>query len=103
MILAHELAHLRRGDLLWSWLPQAAHMLFYFHPMVWLAHRELYVAQEMACDELALQASDASLHDYGDLLLRFSVDMAIPVPGRLSAHAMLSSLPLVERRLLALK
>ncbi len=35
LILAHELAHVRRGDLAWNWLPVAVRSLFFFHPLVW--------------------------------------------------------------------
>jgi hypothetical protein len=33
MALAHELAHLRRGDLWLGWLPAIAQRLFFFHPL----------------------------------------------------------------------
>ena len=51
---AHELAHVRRRDLLWSGLAGLVRVLFFFHPLVWLAHREALVAREAACDALAL-------------------------------------------------
>src|SRR5438067_4787134 len=31
LVLAHEVAHLKRGDLRWDWLPAIAHAIFYFH------------------------------------------------------------------------
>src|SRR5207248_6530640 len=31
LILAHELAHLKRRDLAWGWLPLVARLLFFFH------------------------------------------------------------------------
>lgn len=70
LILAHELAHLRRGDLRWNWLPAAAHTLFFFHPLVWIAGGEWRLCQEMACDELALAATRAGAGDYGEMLLK---------------------------------
>src|SRR5207247_1366047 len=53
LILAHELAHLKRCDLLWAWLPTLADGLFFFHPLVWLARREWRGAPEMAGGEMA--------------------------------------------------
>src|SRR2546423_130675 len=38
--LAHELAHVKRGDLWWNGLTSLAHGLFPFHPLVWLAGAE---------------------------------------------------------------
>ena len=53
-ILAHELLHVRRGDL---WLAAAqllAQALWWFHPLVWLANRLLTREAERCCDEQVL-------------------------------------------------
>ncbi len=70
LMLAHEFAHLRRRDLLWSWLPAAAQALFFFHPLVWLGNREWRRVQETACDELALALTHAPAGDYGGVLVK---------------------------------
>ncbi|HLK57794.1 MAG TPA: M56 family metallopeptidase [Chthonomonadaceae bacterium] len=69
-ILAHEHAHLLRGDLWLALIPICAQLLFFFHPLVWLATREYDLAREAACDDLALQVTRASAHAYGHLLLK---------------------------------
>jgi beta-lactamase regulating signal transducer with metallopeptidase domain len=69
LALAHELAHMRRRDLNWNWLPTAARMLFFFNPLVWVVSRELSIAQEMACDEMAVRATGAGAARYGKALL----------------------------------
>jgi beta-lactamase regulating signal transducer with metallopeptidase domain len=85
VMLAHELAHLKRGDLLWGWLPAAAHALFFFHPLVWLANREWRLAQEMACDSLAVQVTGTSVAEYGEMLVRIAAgrrrSARVPEPG----------------------
>jgi len=53
-VMAHEIAHVRRKDLLWNWLPAIVHVLFFFCPFVWLANREWQLAQELACDDMAV-------------------------------------------------
>src|SRR5205085_2684702 len=53
-VLAHELAHLRRGDLWLNWLMVAARILHWFNPVAWWAFREMQTEREAACDELAL-------------------------------------------------
>jgi beta-lactamase regulating signal transducer with metallopeptidase domain len=78
MMLAHELAHLRRGDLVWGWLPAVACTLFFFHPLVWLARREAQLSQEMACDHLAVSVAGAAASSYGELLLKVA---ALPSPS----------------------
>jgi beta-lactamase regulating signal transducer with metallopeptidase domain len=69
LALAHELAHIKRRDLAWNWLPAAAKAVFFVNPLVWVAGRELGIAQEMACDEMAARASGAGFARYGRLLL----------------------------------
>jgi beta-lactamase regulating signal transducer with metallopeptidase domain len=73
MALAHELAHLRRGDLWLGWLPAIAQRLFFFHPLVAWAMREYALHREAACDAQVLLQHRAAPQDYGRLLLRLGV------------------------------
>jgi hypothetical protein len=53
-VLLHELAHIKRRDLLWDWIPTAARILYFFHPA---AHYIVYRARlerELACDQAAM-------------------------------------------------
>lgn len=72
MALAHELAHVRRRDLRWGWVPDLARLLFFFNPLAWLACREWETAREAACDAEALRATDAPPAAYGRLLLKLA-------------------------------
>jgi beta-lactamase regulating signal transducer with metallopeptidase domain/HEAT repeat protein len=67
--IAHELAHVKRRDLLWNWLPAVTEVLFYFHPMVWLARREWRLAQEVAADDLAISTARVETAQYAARLL----------------------------------
>jgi bla regulator protein blaR1 len=73
MALAHELAHLRRGDLWLGWVPAIAQRLFFFHPLVTWAMREYAVYREAACDAQVVQRQHAAPQSYGHLLLRLGV------------------------------
>ncbi|MGB5940871.1 MAG: M56 family metallopeptidase, partial [Rhodanobacter sp.] len=73
MALAHELAHLRRGDLWLAWVPALAQCLFCFHPLVRWAMREYALNRESACDAQVVQHDRAAPQDYGRLLLRLGV------------------------------
>jgi Zn-dependent protease with chaperone function len=101
LMLAHELGHLKRRDLLWNWLPAAAHALCYFHPLVWIASREWHLAQEMACDELAVRATAAPAADYGQLLLRVAARRGARRHPALASFAAGESPGILKRRLAA--
>ncbi len=72
LMLAHEMAHVKRGDLRQAALPTLTRTLFFFHPLAWWAASEWAAAREEACDALALQVTGASPALYGRLLLRLT-------------------------------
>jgi beta-lactamase regulating signal transducer with metallopeptidase domain len=102
LILAHELAHRRRQDLAWAWLPTLAQVAFFFHPLTWLAYREWWLAQEMACDEHAIGATGAGVEAYRNLLLKVAVPFHTPQHG-LAAVGAVQSYQSLKRRLMAMK
>ena len=69
MVLGHELAHIRRGDLLWNLAAAVVRAVFFFHPLVWLSQRRLNLAQEVAADELAIIRQHGDPASYGKLLV----------------------------------
>ncbi|MGE7138111.1 M56 family metallopeptidase [Luteibacter sp. NPDC031894] len=73
MALMHELAHVRRGDLLLGWVPVVARTLFFFHPVVHFAMREYALCREAACDALVVSRGRQAPRTYGRLLLRLGV------------------------------
>lgn len=98
-VLAHELAHLRRHDLWWSGLATGAQVLFFFHPAVWLAHREARLAQEMACDALTLRVTAAPASRYGELLVRMVTRCAAASEAGPAVAGILETGTPLERRL----
>ena len=55
VVLAHELAHVRRADFFWNLLQTLAETLFFFHPAVWWINRRIRHERELCCDDLALK------------------------------------------------
>jgi len=81
MALAHELAHHIRRDLAWNRLAAVIDALLFFHPLVWLAGRRYELAQELACDELAVTRGRLVLGDYANLVLDISTAGANSTTG----------------------
>ncbi|MEZ6033947.1 MAG: M56 family metallopeptidase [Planctomycetaceae bacterium] len=72
-VLAHEIAHIVRGDFLTTIAAQAGVLLHFYHPLVhWLANR-LRLEQELAADAMAAQivgGSQIYLQAVGELALK---------------------------------
>jgi beta-lactamase regulating signal transducer with metallopeptidase domain len=81
LVLAHELAHLQRHDLLWSWLRRVVNGLLFFHPLVWVAQEQATLAEEIACDEAALRGINARISDYAGTLLRVTEQSLLMTQG----------------------
>jgi beta-lactamase regulating signal transducer with metallopeptidase domain len=76
-LLAHELAHLRRRDHWVRLLELVAIGLYWWHPVVWWARRELHEVEEQCCDAWAVWALRGA--------------------GRLYAHALLQTVEFFSR------
>ena len=63
----HELEHIRRGDWTVHILARAICAAYWFHPLVWIAWRQLCVEAERACDDAVLLGADRA--DYAEQLV----------------------------------
>ena len=83
-IVLHELAHVKRRDLLWVWLPEVLRMFFFFYPLVYCIQHQAKLCAEMACDELVL-STGSDRRAYATTLLELAttrgVARANPIPG----------------------
>lgn len=90
-VVAHELAHVKRRDLIWAWIPEIARTLYFFHPVAHLASYRIRLERELACDQLAMFASGRGPAEYAETLVRvlssasrpsiFSTSAATPLDG----------------------
>ena len=54
-ILAHELAHIRRGDFLVNLLQSLVEVLLFYHPAVWWLSSRIRAERELCCDDVAAE------------------------------------------------
>jgi beta-lactamase regulating signal transducer with metallopeptidase domain len=70
-ILRHELTHVRRRDLWWTLVVDAALLPVWWHPMARLLKRRVAELTEQACDDAVVAAGSAPA-EYADYLLSLS-------------------------------
>lgn len=86
MVLAHELAHLQRGDVWWGLVPTLARTLFFFFPPIRYAARQWELGCEAASDATAMRVVGCTPYAYGGLLVRIT-ELLRPVASPLGAGA----------------
>jgi beta-lactamase regulating signal transducer with metallopeptidase domain len=69
LILAHELAHIRRHDYLVNLLQTVVETLFFYHPFTWWISKRMRQERENSCDDLVASGSPDALA-YAKVLLR---------------------------------
>ena len=67
-LIVHELAHVRRGDVLVNVLQAVLETLAFYHPAVWWLSGRLRVEREHCCDDLVLAATGGRA-EYGRALV----------------------------------
>lgn len=98
-LLAHELAHLRRGDPWVRRLELVVLGLYWWHPVAWWARRRLQEAEEQCCDAWVVWAFPQSARAYALALVETIAFLsrsrtAVPVGVSGAGHV-----PLLKRRL----
>lgn len=80
-LLAHELAHVRRGDFLANLVQTLAEALLFYHPAVWWLSRRIRQEREHCCDDAAVQAcGDPILYASALVGLEELRSQSIPIP-----------------------
>lgn len=98
-LLLHELAHVRRRDHWVRWLELIVVPLYWWHPVVWWAKRELHEAEEQCCDAWVVWALPGPGRTYALALLQalaFCAKVRSPLPAAASG---VGQVPHLRRRL----
>lgn len=88
VILAHELAHIRRYDHLVNLIQRVVEAFLFFHPGVWYVSRRLRIEREQCCDDRVLAAGGRATA-YADSLVCIAQQcLAARSAGRVAAVAL---------------
>jgi beta-lactamase regulating signal transducer with metallopeptidase domain len=74
--LIHELAHIRRGDWAMHVTARLACAMYWFHPLAWMANRQLALEAERACDDEVVARNDRT--EYADQLVALARQITTP-------------------------
>jgi len=87
LVLAHELAHVRRGDPFANALSAACLCAFWFNPLMYWAASSLRYDQDLACDASVLMSAGApARRRYVNALLKTQMPRTSWVTARLACH-----------------
>ena len=70
-VALHEMAHIKRNDSLISTFITVIRAILFFHPLVWIAVRQVNILAEHACDDTVLDATGEPL-TYAKMLARIA-------------------------------
>lgn len=98
-LLLHELAHYSRGDHWIRLLELAAKIVFWWHPVVWIAAKGIEAAEEECCDAWVIERQHSPRRTYAEALLAtidFLNERSVALPP---AACGLGEISLLRRRL----
>ena len=85
-IIAHELTHIRRNDMLYKWLICLAACVHWFNPLAWLMLRLANRDIELSCDEAVLRRFGDRREQYALCLIE-AEEMRVPLANSFGGHA----------------
>ena len=90
-ILAHELAHHRRGDIWANWFQALLSLVWWFNPVFWVLNTVVSRTREDCCDDLLLSRHFTTDNAYCEALLKVAGELRrrlVPEPASGFAHRM---------------
>jgi beta-lactamase regulating signal transducer with metallopeptidase domain len=79
IVLAHELVHIRRRDLLTGWLEVILTAIWWFHPVIWWLRSSLRRSREECCDDALVASSLARPVRYCETLIQVAKFQAMSI------------------------
>ena len=80
-VFLHELAHVKRRDMLVNWFLTVLRVVHWFNPLIWLAFRRMATDRELAADALALSCVEVRENKaYGQAIIKLIENLLRPAP-----------------------
>jgi bla regulator protein BlaR1 len=90
LILAHECAHLQRGDLIANAFCALLQTVFWFHPLMYVGALCFRADQELACDASVMRSHRSMRKTYAETMLKTqTLDFALPAGCRWQSKQLL--------------
>ena len=104
LLFLHEMAHVRRQDMLLNLLLMAVQFVHWFNPLVWVGLHRLRTDRELVCDAMVLQRTRPEERlGYGSLLLKLLTDFPTAQQVIPTAVPVVSSKSEIKRRIILIK
>jgi beta-lactamase regulating signal transducer with metallopeptidase domain len=99
LILAHEIAHLRRGDHWVRLIELVVSAVCWWNPLVWLIRRQIHQVEDLCCDAWVRWSFPDRIRRYAEVLLKTAESLSASPPSArlLPASLFLRSLSLKRR------
>ena len=78
IVLAHELAHVRRRDMLIGWVETVLIALWWFHPAIWWLKSSLRQTREDCCDDMLIANQITIPERYCETIIAAAARQTIP-------------------------
>ena len=97
MILAHELAHLRRRDHWVRAVELIVSTIYWWNPLVWVIRRQIHQAEDLCCDAWVRWAFPDCTKRYAEVVLKTAESLnASQVSTAAAAGQSVSAFPFTE-------
>ena len=100
LVIAHEMAHIKRRDHWIRWLEWFSVNSLWWNPVMWWARSQLRISEEIACDNLVIESIESERRRYANALLNMADLMTSPVIRPPAVVSAMNSGGDLERRLM---
>lgn len=101
-IILHEMVHYKKNHLLLQWLFWIVKAIYWFNPVIWLAHEWMKLDAELACDDTVMKLLEEDMaKNYGHVLIDIA-DHSDKSPYAINAAGLINKDSELKKRIIRL-